>query len=136
MTGHYDFSGGLNITEFLRIAQEEDLYVLLRPGPYICAERDMGGLPFWLLKQHPDIHLRSSDARYTEHVEKWLDKLMPIFEPYLYGNGGPIILVQVCFEEQPQTLRGGFVFNLLLFFCRLKMSTVVTVLVIPPTKLG
>lgn len=116
-TGRYDFSGDLDILEFLRIAQEEDLYVLLRPGPYICAERDMGGLPFWLLKNGSDIYLRSSDSRYIEHAERWIVGLLQKVEPFLYGNGGPIILVQVeneygsyksCDQEYTSFLRDTF----------------------------
>lgn len=47
--------------QFIQIAQEEDLYVTLRPGPYICAERDMGGFPYWLLTKYPDVKLRTYD---------------------------------------------------------------------------
>ena len=49
--GSYDFSGKANLTEFIRLAQKNDLYVLLRPGPFICAEWEYGGLPYWLLKR-------------------------------------------------------------------------------------
>ena len=85
----------MNITEFIRIAQEEDLYVVLRPGPYICAEREMGGLPYWLLQFHPDIYLRSNDPNYLQNVERWMGVLFNELEPLWNGNGGPIITVQV-----------------------------------------
>lgn len=94
-SGEYDFSGDLDVTKFIKIAKEEGLYTILRPGPYICAERDMGGLPPWLLV-HEGIYLRTSDERYTTAVEKWLVTLMARMNPLLYGNGGPIIMVQVC----------------------------------------
>uniref|UniRef100_T1I5G8 Glyco_hydro_35 domain-containing protein n=1 Tax=Rhodnius prolixus TaxID=13249 RepID=T1I5G8_RHOPR len=55
------FDGEANITEFIKIAQEEDLYVIVRPGPYICAERDFGGYPAWLLSINPKMKLRTSD---------------------------------------------------------------------------
>ena len=55
---HFLFAGQLDIDEFLDIAQELELFVLLRPGPYICAERNGGGLPWWLYKLHPQIRVR------------------------------------------------------------------------------
>ncbi|XP_076620874.1 beta-galactosidase [Colletes latitarsis] len=91
----WHWSGNADLVEFLNIAQEEDLLVLLRPGPYICAERDFGGLPYWLLTRVPDIVLRTNDARYMRYVERYLDKLFEKINPYLRGNGGPIIMVQV-----------------------------------------
>ena len=59
--GHFDFTGNLDIKKFIKTAQEVGLYVIVRPGPYICAETDMGGLPSWLLKNQK-IKLRSSDT--------------------------------------------------------------------------
>jgi beta-galactosidase len=50
-----------NLVKFIELAAEEDLYVILRPGPYICAERDMGGFPYWLLNKYPQIQLRTDD---------------------------------------------------------------------------
>lgn len=97
LSGQFDFSGDLNITEFVRTAQEEGLYTILRVGPYICAEREMGGFPYWLLREYPDMRLRVNDERYTQYLEKWLDVLLPYVDPLLFGNGGPIITVQVCF---------------------------------------
>ena len=52
--GVYDFHGQLDVAEFVRMAQEEGLYVILRPGPYVCAEWDLGGLPAWLLADPDD----------------------------------------------------------------------------------
>jgi len=93
--GVYDWSGIADLNRFIELAVEEDLYVILRPGPYICAERDMGGLPFWLLHKYPNIQLRTYDRDYLVEVHKWYNVLMPRMEKYLYGNGGPIIMVQV-----------------------------------------
>ncbi|XP_030643712.1 beta-galactosidase [Chanos chanos] len=92
--GQYDFSGDRDLGHFLKLAQDLGLLVILRPGPYICAEWDMGGLPAWLLKKK-DIVLRSSDQDYITAVDKWMGKLLPMIKPYLYQNGGPIITVQV-----------------------------------------
>nr|CAD7432748.1 unnamed protein product [Timema monikensis] len=93
--GVYNFTGELDIIHFFQLAQEEGLHVILRPGPYICAEREMGGFPPWLLTLHPEMKLRSSDSNYQAHVQSWLNSLMTLVQPQLYGNGGPIILVQI-----------------------------------------
>lgn len=58
----YDFTGIADLEQFIELAAQEDLYVILRPGPYICAERDMGGFPYWLLRKYPGILLRTYDA--------------------------------------------------------------------------
>ncbi|XP_011504191.1 PREDICTED: beta-galactosidase-like [Ceratosolen solmsi marchali] len=89
------WDGDADIVEFIKLAQEENLLVLLRPGPYICAERDFGGFPYWLLKEVPDIKLRTSDARYLKYTEEYLRQLLTRVEPLLRGKGGPIIMVQV-----------------------------------------
>ncbi|XP_012268356.2 beta-galactosidase [Athalia rosae] len=93
--GRWEWSGEADLEYFLTLAQEEDLFVILRPGPYICAERDFGGLPFWLLSLAPDIRLRTSDTRYMEHVTDYINALMTRVGPFLRGNGGPVIMVQV-----------------------------------------
>lgn len=59
--GFYDWTGMADLENFIRLAAQEDLYVILRPGPYICAERDMGGFPYWLLHKYPSILLRTYD---------------------------------------------------------------------------
>ncbi|MCJ8748960.1 hypothetical protein PDJAM_G00170570 [Pangasius djambal] len=92
--GVYDFSGDRDLEYFLQLCRDLGLLVILRPGPYICAEWDMGGLPAWLLKKK-DIVLRSSDPDYLAAVDKWMAKLLPVMKRYLYQNGGPIITVQV-----------------------------------------
>eukprot|EP00066_Takifugu_rubripes_P028711 XP_011617977.1 PREDICTED: beta-galactosidase isoform X2 [Takifugu rubripes] len=92
--GLYNFSGNRDIQYFLQLTNDIGLLAILRPGPYICAEWDMGGLPAWLL-QKKDIVLRSSDPDYIAAVDKWMGKILPMIKPYLYQNGGPIITVQV-----------------------------------------
>ncbi|TDH16292.1 hypothetical protein EPR50_G00018010 [Perca flavescens] len=92
--GRYNFGGDRDVEYFLKLAQDIGLVVILRPGPYICGEWDMGGLPAWLLNKK-DIVLRSSDSDYIAAVDKWMGKLLPMMKPYLYQNGGPIITVQV-----------------------------------------
>ncbi|XP_045153612.1 beta-galactosidase [Echinops telfairi] len=94
LPGQYQFSDDHDVGHFIKLAQELGLLVILRPGPYICAEWDMGGLPAWLLEKE-SIVLRSSDPDYLAAVDKWLGVLLPKMKPLLYQNGGPIIAVQV-----------------------------------------
>jgi beta-galactosidase len=92
--GVYDFSGNNDVAEFVREAQQEGLYVILRPGPYVCAEWEFGGYPAWLLKD-PSVVVRSSDAKFMEPAARWIKRLGQELAPLQIGNGGPIILVQV-----------------------------------------
>lgn len=93
--GQYTWDGIANLEQFIQIAQEEDLYVILRPGPYICAERDMGGFPYWLHTKYPNIKLRTYDLDYLREVEKWYSVLMPRIQNHLYQRGGPVIMVSI-----------------------------------------
>jgi len=92
--GVYDFSGNLDVAEFIREAQQEGLYVILRPGPYACAEWEFGGFPAWLLKDHSTV-VRSRDPKFLEPATRWINRLGQELAPLQIGNGGPIILVQV-----------------------------------------
>ncbi|NXI43342.1 BGAL galactosidase, partial [Galbula dea] len=94
LPGVYDFAGDRDVEAFLDLTAELGLLVILRPGPYICAEWEMGGLPAWLLWK-PDIILRSSDPAYLAAVDSWLHVLLPKIKPRLYQYGGNIISVQV-----------------------------------------
>jgi beta-galactosidase len=92
--GVWDFSGDKNIAQFIRTAQEVGLNVILRPGPYVCAEWDFGGMPAWLLKD-PDLQVRSNTALFLKATEKYIDQLAKEVRPLLVTNGGPIIMVQL-----------------------------------------
>lgn len=92
--GVYDFSGQLDVATFIRMAQEEGLSVILRPGPYVCAEWDLGGLPAWL-QADPKMVLRSNDPAFMEPVARWLTRLGKELAPLQRAHGGPIIAVQV-----------------------------------------
>ncbi|XP_015416747.1 PREDICTED: beta-galactosidase isoform X2 [Myotis davidii] len=92
--GQYQFSEEHDVEHFIQLAHELGLLVILRPGPYICAEWEMGGLPAWLLEKE-NIVLRSSDPDYLAAVDTWLGVILPKMKPLLYQNGGPIITVQV-----------------------------------------
>ncbi len=92
--GVYDFSGNNDVAEFVREAQEEGLYVNLRPGPYSCAEWDFGGYPGWLLKDHSMV-VRSSDPKFIAAASRWMHRLGQELAPLQIGHGGPIIMVQI-----------------------------------------
>uniref|UniRef100_A0A8C5J9F1 GLBL2 protein n=1 Tax=Junco hyemalis TaxID=40217 RepID=A0A8C5J9F1_JUNHY len=79
---------------FLSLAAKNGLWVILRPGPYICSEWDLGGLPSWLL-QDPEMKLRTTYKGFTEAVDAYFDRLMRVVVPFQYKKGGPIIAVQV-----------------------------------------
>lgn len=94
--GQYDFSGNADLVQFLRDAQQEGLKVLLRAGPYSCAEWEFGGFPAWLMK-NPQMGaaLRSNNPIFMKPVEQWILRLGKEVAPLQIGNGGPIIAVQI-----------------------------------------
>ncbi|QJB36753.1 beta-galactosidase [Chitinophaga oryzae] len=93
--GQFDFSSGNhNIAEFIRIAQQEGMWVILRPGPYVCAEWEFGGLPPYLL-QTPDIKVRCMDPRYMEAVDRYVTRLAAEVKPLLVTQGGPVVMMQI-----------------------------------------
>ncbi|XP_030077354.1 beta-galactosidase-1-like protein 2 isoform X4 [Microcaecilia unicolor] len=92
--GKFDFSGNLDIEAFIKIAADVGLWVIMRPGPYICAEWDLGGLPSWLLRDK-NMELRTTYKGFTEATDAFFDKLIPKLARYQYRKGGPIIAVQV-----------------------------------------
>jgi beta-galactosidase len=92
--GQFDFSAMLDLAAFVRLAQELDLYVIVRPGPYICAEWEFGGLPAWLLAD-PDMEVRCCYAPYLEAVRRFYTALLPQLLPLQLPHGGPIIAMQV-----------------------------------------
>jgi beta-galactosidase len=92
--GVFDFqTGNHNIAQFIRIVQEEGMFLMLRPGPYVCAEWDFGGLPSYLLSI-PDIKVRCMDTRYTEAVERYIKTLAIQVKDFQVTKGGPILMVQ------------------------------------------
>lgn len=92
--GQFDWSGNADAAEFCRLAQKEGLKVILRPGPYSCAEWDFGGHPWWLLKT-PDIKVRTRDPRYLAASRRYLLAMGRQLAPLQVTRGGPIIMVQV-----------------------------------------
>jgi len=92
--GQFDFSGNNDVAAFCRLAQKHGMWVIVRPGPYVCAEWEMGGLPWWLLKKK-DIRLREQDPYFMERVKLFEQKVGEQLAPLTIQKGGPIIMVQV-----------------------------------------
>lgn len=92
--GEYDFSGRLDIERFIKTAAELGLYVIVRPGPYICAEWEFGGLPGWLLADE-NMRFRTDEGEYLTYVKRYFDHLMPHILPHLQTRGGNVILMAV-----------------------------------------
>ena len=125
--GKFDFSGNSDIATFIRIAKEEGLWVILRPSPYVCAEWEFGGYPYWL-QNIKGLEVRSKEPQYLKEYENYIDRLGKEVSPLLVTNGGNILLVQVeneygAYGSDPEYLainRNMFVkagFNCLLNTC-------------------
>ena len=93
--GIYDFrSDNRDISRFITMASEEGLWVIIRPGPYVCAEWEFGGLPPYLLRQ-PGIKIRCLDPVYMKAVERYISRLADELRPHLVTNGGPVLMIQI-----------------------------------------
>jgi beta-galactosidase len=92
--GEFDTDGQLDLRRFLELVAAEGMYAIVRPGPYICAEWDNGGLPGWLFTD-PEVGVRRAETRFIAAVGNYFDRLLPIIRPLQIENGGPVILVQV-----------------------------------------
>jgi beta-galactosidase len=92
--GQFDFTGNLDIAAYVRIAQEEGLWVIVRPGPYVCTEWEFGGFPSWLLAT-PDLKVRSADPRFLKAASNYMTQVGRQLAPLQITRGGPVIMVQV-----------------------------------------
>jgi beta-galactosidase len=92
--GQFDFDGRLDLVAYIQRAAEAGLKVIVRPGPYICAEWEFGGFPAWLLKD-PNMKLRCLYQPYLDAVDRFFDALLPKLVPFQISHGGPIIAMQV-----------------------------------------
>jgi beta-galactosidase len=92
--GEFNFTGDADIAEFVRLAQKEGLWVIVRPGPYCCAEWEFGGYPWWLLKDG-ELQVRCQDPKFLKRVEIYFKQLANQLVPLQITHGGPIIMVQV-----------------------------------------
>lgn len=92
--GQWNFSGDQDCGAFLDLCAELGLWVIARPGPYICAEWDFGGFPWWL-RQKEGIRYRANDATFLKYVDLYFDRIIPIIRERQHSQGGNVILVQV-----------------------------------------
>lgn len=92
--GEFDFTGQNDLREFVKLCEKNGMKVILRPGPYVCAEWEMGGLPWWLLK-NKDVRLRENDPYFMERVDKFQKAVAEQVGDLTIADGGPIIMVQV-----------------------------------------
>ena len=93
--GRWDFSGRNDIAAFIDLCAEEGMWVLFRPGPYVCGEWDLGGLPSYLLRSLPAPLRTTRNAAFMEAQERYLEKMAGIAIPRLCKNGGPILMIQL-----------------------------------------
>lgn len=93
--GEFNFSGMLDLERFIKTAERVGLKVILRTGPFICAEWENGGLPSWLLKKEYNIRFRCNTEPYLTHLKDWFKVLLGKIKPYLDTNGGPVIALAI-----------------------------------------
>lgn len=91
--GEWDFTGERDVEAFLAAARDAGLWVIARPGPYICSEWDGGALPAYLLAQ--GIEVRQNDPVFLSRVAAWFDRIMPLLKAFEAGEGGTVIAVQL-----------------------------------------
>lgn len=91
--GKWDFKGDKNIAEYIRIAGEEGMMVILRPGPYVCAEWEFGGYPCWL-QNVPGMEIRRENEAFLKHTKAYIHRLFQEVGQLQCTNGGPIVMVQ------------------------------------------
>ncbi|WP_328532138.1 beta-galactosidase [Nocardioides sp. NBC_00368] len=92
--GVFDTDGLLDLPRFLRLVGEAGLHAIVRPGPFICAEWDNGGLPPWLFRE-PGVGIRRHEPRFLDQVEKYLQQVLELVRPHQVDLGGPVLLIQV-----------------------------------------
>lgn len=91
--GKWDFTGDRNLAEYIKIAGEEGLMVILRPGPYVCAEWEFGGYPWWL-QNVEGLELRRDNELFLKYTKLYIERLFREVNKLQVTKGGPIIMVQ------------------------------------------
>lgn len=92
--GNYNFSGNNDIAAFVKIAQEEGLWVILRPSPYVCAEWEFGGYPYWLQNIN-GLVVRSKESKYLQAYRNYILAIGKQLAPLQVNHGGNILMVQI-----------------------------------------
>jgi beta-galactosidase len=92
--GQFNFQDNNDIRRFVKLCQANGLWVVLRPGPYVCAETEFGGYPAWLLKHH-DIKVRTDDPQFMNYCRDYMKALHEQIGDLQVTHGGPILMVQI-----------------------------------------
>lgn len=92
--GKYDFTGNNDVATFVKMAQEEGLWVILRPSPYVCAEWEFGGYPYWL-QNVPGLKVRSQEPQYVAAYKRYIEAVGKQLAPLQVNHGGPVLMVQI-----------------------------------------
>lgn len=112
--GNYNFTGFGDLERFIQLSHKVGLYLIVRPGPYMCGEWDFGGFPSWIMKKEK-MELRCMDLNYLKYVDRYFDVVIPKLVKYLPENDGNLIAVQIeneygsygCDKEYLEYLRDG-----------------------------
>ncbi|HBA86111.1 MAG TPA: hypothetical protein DCZ95_18660 [Verrucomicrobia bacterium] len=91
--GQERWTGDQDLEKFIKLCAKHGMFLVVKPGPYICAEWDFGGHPDWLLSKK--IRLRVLDDTYLSYVEKWYKRVAEVIKPYQITHGGNIFAIQV-----------------------------------------
>ncbi|NBJ92394.1 beta-galactosidase [Parablautia muri] len=91
--GEWDFEGNRDVSLFLETARKNELWVIARPGPYICSEWDGGAIPAWHTLKN--FKIRQNDEAYLRELSKWYGKILPLIRKYQWSEEGPVILLQI-----------------------------------------
>ncbi|WP_324673229.1 glycoside hydrolase family 35 protein [Hymenobacter sp. GOD-10R] len=92
--GKFDFTGNNDIAAFVKMAQEEGLWVVLRPSPYVCAEWEFGGYPYWL-QNEKGLVVRSKSPQFLAEYKAYIQEVGKQLAPLQINHGGPVLMVQV-----------------------------------------
>jgi beta-galactosidase len=92
--GQFNFTGDHDLNAYLQLIKSMGMYAIVRVGPYVCGEWNLGGYPIWL-KVKPGVRVREDNPMFLSAVDKFFDKLMPIVAKNQIHNGGSVIMVQL-----------------------------------------
>lgn len=96
--GEFNFTENNDVAAFCRLAQKNGMYIIVRPGPYVCAEWEMGGLPWWLLKKK-DIRLREQDPYFMERVKLFEQKVGEQLAPFTQKSNDRVAIAELYLQN-------------------------------------
>jgi beta-galactosidase len=97
--GNFVFKDQTDVRRFVKLCQDNGMWVILRSGPYICGEIDFGGMPAWLLK-HPGLKIRSNEVQFMKYSKAYIEQVGKQLADMQVGHGGPILMTQIENEYQ------------------------------------